>query len=535
MFFPGGVYPQGYNPPLPGFDYNPSLGELLDLTGYSVISSTATQQFLQLSNGLKVKLIGTGFSYDAQGHGIAGTLTSIQVLQNNGTTVVQTLTGINRSFQDFNDAAGSFDAWGLNRWLMSGNDTVNGSSGNDDLQGHTGNDFLNGFAGDDHLVGGPGDDTYSGGVGFDHLSFEDAYHDPTALRGINLNVQAGTVTDPWGNSETFTGIEGFRGTQFADIMVGSAADEQFAGLGGRDSFNGAGGIDEIRYDRDSNRGGNLGVNVNLTTGVAIDGFGRQDTLFNFENIRGTNFNDVFTGNGFSNRIRALGGNDSLNGAGGADDMRGGAGNDFYYVDNIGDRVDELADGGNGIDTVVSSISFNLASATQIFSAVERLTLSGVGNTSGTGNALANLITGNAASNILNGAAGNDTLNGATGNDTLNGSIGLDTLIGGLGNDIFQFTTAPNAVTNRDTITDYNVVADTFHLDNAVYGGLAAGALAVGAFHIGAGAAAADDRIIYNSATGALTFDSNGNAAGGSVHFATVGVGLGLTNADFFII
>jgi Ca2+-binding RTX toxin-like protein len=240
------------------------------------------------------------------------------------------------------------------------------------------------------------------------------------------------------------------------------------------------------------------VNVNLTTGVAIDGFGRQDTLISIERVRGTDCNDI------------------------------------YYVDNVGDKVDELGDGGSGTDTVVSSISFSLASATQISGAVERLTLSGVGNTSGTGNALANLITGNAGSNILNGGTGNDTLNGAAGNDTINGGVGFDTLTGGLGNDVFQFNNTPS-VTNRDTIKDYNVAADTFHLENTYFTGLAAGALAAGAFHVGSAAAAADDRIIYNSATGALIFDSNGNVAGGSVHFATLGAGLGLTATDFFIL
>lgn len=528
MFFPGGTYPQG-------FDYNPSLGELIDLTNSTVISSTSTRQVIQLDNGLRLELNGTGFTYDAGLNGTGGTLTSIRLLQGNGTTVIQTLTGLNIPFADVYDAATAFDPWSLNAWLMNRNDTVNGSAGHDDMYGHAGNDTLNGNGGDDYMVGGIGDDSYNGGAGFDQISFSDAYGHANAFRGINLNAVTGTVVDPYGNSETFTSIESFRGTQFADTMVGSAADEQFMGLGGRDSINGGAGNDEVRYFRDINHGGNAGVNVNLTTGVAIDGFGRQDTLVSIERVRATDFNDVLTGNSSVNVLRALGGNDTLNGVAGADDMRGGAGNDIYYVDNVGDKIDELADGGTGTDTVVSSISFSLASATQIKGAVERLTLSGVGNTSGTGNSLANLITGNAGSNILNGGFGNDTVNGGSGNDTINGSIGIDTLTGGLGNDIFQFNNTPNAATNRDTITDYNVAADTFHLDNAYYTGLAAGALAAGAFHVGAAAAATDDRIIYNNTTGALIFDSNGSAAGGSVHFATVTAGLGLTAADFFII
>ena len=46
---------------------------------------------------------------------------------------------------------------------------------------------------------------------------------------------------------------------------------------------------------------------------------------------------------------------------------------------------------------------------------------------------------------------------------------------------------------------------------------------------------ADDRIVYETDTGKLFFDSNGSAAGGSVQFAVISPGLALTNASFSII
>ncbi len=76
------------------------------------------------------------------------------------------------------------------------------------------------------------------------------------------------------------------------------------------------------------------------------------------------------------------------------------------------------------------------------------------------------------------------------------------LTGGNGNDAFIFNQAL-AATNVDEVTDFSVPHDIMHLDNAVFTGLAAGALAAGAFHIGAHAAQAGDRIVYNSAAGTL--------------------------------
>jgi serralysin len=83
--------------------------------------------------------------------------------------------------------------------------------------------------------------------------------------------------------------------------------------------------------------------------------------------------------------------------------------------------------------------------------------------------------------------------------------------------------------------DFSVALDTIQLDNAVFAGLPTGTLAAGAFRIGAAALEADDRILYDSASGSLRFDPDGNAAGGASVFAVLSTGLALTNNDFVVI
>jgi hypothetical protein len=112
----------------------------------------------------------------------------------------------------------------------------------------------------------------------------------------------------------------------------------------------------------------------------------------------------------------------LDGGLGTDYMAGGAGNDTYIVDDIGDIVFEKANG--GIDTIQSSVSFDLRFARQ----VEHLRLTGTANLDATGNTLDNHITGNSGKNRLNGGPlGNDTLEGRDGSDAyvFGGRFGAD--------------------------------------------------------------------------------------------------------------
>jgi serralysin len=246
-------------------------------------------------------------------------------------------------------------------------------------------------------------------------------------------------------------------------------------------------------------------------------------------LNGTSGNDkLFGSNGNDTLFGGLG-NDQLNGGVGADAMAGGGGNDIYLVDNVGDVVTEAASAGT--DTVQTTLASYTLGAN-----VENLTFTGAANFTGTGNTLNNVITGGIGNDKLNGGGGNDTLKGGAGNDTLNGGTGNDKLTGGSGKDSFLFNTALSATTNVDHIFDFSSVNDKILLRHSVFTAAGAlGTLAAGAFHTGSGAADADDRIVYSSATGALIYDSNGNVAGGATQFATLSTGLALTHSNFTIV
>lgn len=132
-----------------------------------------------------------------------------------------------------------------------------------------------------------------------------------------------------------------------------------------------------------------------------------------------------TGNTAANTIFGNAAANALDGAGGGDSLRGGAGNDTYTV-HAGDFVIEGSSAGS--DTIVSDVSWTLASN------VENLLLIGVDSLAGAGNVLANNMTGNEAGNTLRGLGGNDTLNGSAGDDTLDGGSGADLLTGVDGDD-----------------------------------------------------------------------------------------------------
>ena len=137
--------------------------------------------------------------------------------------------------------------------------------------------------------------------------------------------------------------------------------------------------------------------------------------------------------------------------------------------------------------------------------------------------------GDGAANELRGLGGNDVLAGGPGNDVL---------VGGTGIDRFLFNTALDVLTNVDLIVDFNVADDVIQLQSTIFTVLASrGVLTTDQFAANASGAAQDanDRVIYETDTGNLYYDSNGSIDGGSTLFARVSSELPLSNEDFFIV
>jgi Ca2+-binding RTX toxin-like protein len=161
-----------------------------------------------------------------------------------------------------------------------------------------------------------------------------------------------------------------------------------------------------------------------------------------------------------------------------------------------------------------------------------------------GTAAAALPIGTNGNDVLRGTSSNDSFHGRAGNDTIYGLGGIDIILGGAGNDklyggsggdTFFFEAKLSARTNVDKIMDFKAVDDVIALRKSIFkkaGGY--GELNEAAFHLGKSAHDADDRIIYDKATGSLYYDADGTGAVAKIKFATLVNKATITYQDFFV-
>lgn len=441
--------------------------------------------------------------------------------------------------------------------------------------------------------------SYNGGSGSDWIAFQaatGAVNAPGLTTQLILDLRTGIGVNPFGGAALkLTNVENVVGTDQADRLTGNNAGNIF-GDGvydtGADIINALGGNDRVELAEDTffETGGKrvnggtgidtLAVNMglgNVTSPHILDlnnqannrGVFENDILVNFEifepggGFYGPNGTFIFRDTDAGHTVTALGLQNTIT-------LNGG--NDTLRMNNVSNAAKVNANGGAGVDTLV---------ITRLLDGANRLDLTKPSSNSGIfddstfsnfevfiaglvptlgaatlvfrGNGSGQTVTafdhtgvfgvpgdnlrGEGGDDTLNGLGGRDRLDGGTGNDVLAGGRHNDTLTGGAGRDSFLFNTTLAATEeHRDRIVDYSVRDDTIRIDNTFFAGVGGnGALAALRFHTGAHAHDADDRIIYNAATGALLHDRNGIAAGGETQFATLAKNLALTAADFVIV
>jgi Ca2+-binding RTX toxin-like protein len=269
----------------------------------------------------------------------SGTIRNIRFLDEDGRGLI-TMTDIDMSarlFQLFHER----EPWRLYDNLVAGDSIFI-----DNRSTENGSDIDTG-AGDDVVRARPGAGTFikdNGGAdrylghadSYDTVTYDNWFFSSTPItNGIFANLARNFIDGPDGNRDVARSIDEVRGTHLDDRFLGSGERDHFAGLAGEDTFNGRGGRDQVRYDRDENFGGMEGITANLRKGFVIDGFGDRDTLVmrnrqsTVEEVRGTDFEDVFIDDRGDNFFEGRDGDDRFLLSRGNDYVIGGEGADLF--------------------------------------------------------------------------------------------------------------------------------------------------------------------------------------------------------------
>jgi len=399
------------------------------------------------------------------------------------------------------------------------------------LIGSNFDDTLTGqYLGDSNVfMGGFGNDTITGGWSGDVSRYD------TAAGGISVDMVSGVVTGGAGQDTLFS-IEYIWGSNFADNYNASGYTQFtqgasqfgfnfFEGFGGADTISGALAANVITPWYTATSIGHMhataGITVNMSggaTGTVTATYGADtsvDSFINVNNISGSAFGDTFNGTD---------GIQGFFGGAGDDVLHGGGGDDFL----MGDLGADVLDGGSGFDVVLynSAVTVSLENSSINTGEAAGDTYISIEN-----------INGSSGNDVLIGDSGNNRIDGTSGADVFNGRGGFDTLVGYGQGDTFVFDSALSAG-NLATIRNYATGEDHINLDNTIFTQLGPeGALDAGAFVNGTAALDATDRIIYDSATGNVSYDADGSGVGAAVLFAKMeNLMIGqLNHTDFLVV
>ncbi|TVQ45521.1 MAG: calcium-binding protein [Gloeocapsa sp. DLM2.Bin57] len=310
------------------------------------------------------------------------------------------------------------------------------------------------------LVGGRGNNTYIVRSELDEVIERST--DPNEIDTVESFIDY-TLGD---NLENLTLLgQAINGTGNAanNVIIGNSRDNFLQGLGGDDSLQGGEGNDTLDGGEGTNtlRGGpgddtyiinnsedviienrDEGTDTVITTvpytlprnveNIIYEGEG-PTTLVGNDNdneITGGEGNDLLEGGGGDDTLIGGAGDDTLDGGLGADVMIAASGSNTFVVNRTDDVVIKESAAPGEIDTIISSVSYDIVEN------VNNIILTGDRNLNSVGNSLNNVMTGNDGDNLLEGGEGNDTLIGGEGNDTLDGGPGADVMEGGPGDDTY---------------------------------------------------------------------------------------------------
>ena len=333
----------------------------------------------------------------------------------------------------------SSDPAGVTVDLATGTAT-NGWSGTDTISnfqnviGSAHNDVITGDSNNNVIDGGGGNNTLDGGAGTNTLDYS---HDPA---GVTVDLVTGTATNGYGGTDTISNFQNVIGSNHGDTIIGNgnnvitggSGNDHVVDGGGNNTFDGGGGINTLDYSSDP-----AGVTVDLATGTATNGFGGTDTITNFQNVIGSAYGDVITGDANDNMITVGGGNNTLDGGGGTNTLDYSHQTASVYVD----LVDGWATNGSGGTDTISNFQ-------NVIGSNYGDTIIGDGN---------NVITGGSGDDHVIDGGGNNVFDGGGGNNTLDYSndpaaVTVDLSAG----------TASNGFGGTDTITNFqNVIGSAY--------------------------------------------------------------------------
>lgn len=199
------------------------------------------------------------------------------------------------------------------------------------LEGTSVNDVIVAKGGNDMVLGSDGDDCIDGGQGRDTVDYTN-FHGTLSITLAETGETQVYADDRW--SDTLLSIENITGGSGDDYFVGNSANNIFHGGAGHDYFVASLGFDTYYGDTGYDMVDYSGVGTGLTirpTGygytTVIAGGKSYDSLYSVENVIGTHFNDVISGDAADNYLRGMKGQDRLSGGASGDVLNGGAGND----------------------------------------------------------------------------------------------------------------------------------------------------------------------------------------------------------------